>query len=298
MSDPYQTEPVVHQIGDLKITRIHETELAGFSPVALFPDFADVAEDTDYFPAHMMDDAGGIRLASHSWLVQGPNGTLLVDTGIGNAKQRPLSAPFHNHSNDFLGQLAAASVTPEQVDHVLLTHLHVDHVGWNTHQVDGVWIPTFSNATHVFSRDEYRFFADPANLEPRHRNSFLARQDSIDPVVANNQANMININDTEVMPGVRYISTPGHSPFHASIVMTSGDDTAIFAGDTLHHVAQVKRPSVNSIFDADPLAACTSRNTVLELASSDNTLLFGAHISGRSVLNISKSQNGFIWEEG
>lgn len=298
MPDPTEEQTVVLQVGELKITRIVETELAGFGPAALFPDFADAAEDTDYFPRHMMDNAGGIRLASHSWLVQGPNGTMLVDTGIGNDKQRPLSPPFHNQSSDFLDKLAAAGVAPEQVDHVLLTHLHVDHVGWNTHQVDGVWFPTFPNATHVFSGEEYRFFSDPNTFEQRHRNSFLARQDSVDPIVANNQALMIDVDDTEVLPGVRYISTPGHSPFHASIVMTSGDQTAIFSGDTVHHVAQVKRPEVNSIFDADPHLAHASRTAVLEIASADNTLLFGAHIAGRSVLNISKSKNGFHWDEG
>ncbi|MCR8726463.1 MBL fold metallo-hydrolase [Frigidibacter sp. ROC022] len=138
-------------------------------------------------------------------MVEAPCGKMLIDTGIGNAKQRPLSPPFNDHDNGFLGRLAAAGVQPDQVGFILLTHLHVDHVGWNTIQSDGVWRQTFPNARYLFSRTEYRFFADPANLSPRHRNSFLARQDSVDPVVANGQAEMIEVDGSEVLPGIRFL---------------------------------------------------------------------------------------------
>ena len=287
----------VQRVGALKITRIPETEMGGFSPAKLFPELAEHAGNTALFPEHMLTEAGDIRLASHSWLVEAPQGTMLVDTGIGNAKQRPLAPPFHNHDNDFLGAFAATGVQPDQIDLVLLTHLHVDHIGWNTVETDGVWLPTFPNARYVFSGAEYRHFANPTTFSQRNRNSFLARQDSIDPIVANGQAQMIEVDGSEVFPGVRFLPTPGHSPFHATIEISSEGETALFAGDTLHHVAQVHRPEVNSIFDADPKAARAARAKVLEIASREGTLLFGAHVSGSSVLRISRHDDGYSWQE-
>lgn len=286
-----------HRIGALTITRIDETELSGFAPQVLFPDLAAETGDPALFPAHMCDDAGDIRLASHAWLVEGPQGRMLVDTGIGDSKQRPLSPPFHDRQSDFLDRLAAAGVTPIQIDWVLHTHLHVDHVGWNTQAVDGIWLPTFPRARHLFSAEEYRAFADPANVSARTRNSFLARQDSVDPIVANGQAMMNPIDGTEVLPGVRFLPTPGHSPFHASIEITSEGQTALFAGDTLHHPAQVRRPQVNSVFDADPDAARAARAFVLERAAQPNVALFGAHIAGSSALRITRTGEGYDWTE-
>lgn len=286
-----------HSIGALTITRIDETELSGLAPQALFPDLADEAADPALFPAHMSTAAGEIRLASHSWLVEGPQGKILIDTGIGDGKQRPLSPMFHDRQSEFLVRLEEAGVAPSEVNWVLHTHLHVDHVGWNTRAVDAVWLPTFPAARHVFSGEEYRFFADPAQATARQRNSFLARQDSVDPIVANGQAMMITANGEEVLPGIRFLPTPGHSPFHASILISSQGETALFAGDTLHHVAQVRRPEVNSVFDADPVAARRARAQVLDLAAQPVVTLFGAHISGSSALRVVRSAAGYDWAE-
>jgi len=298
ISNPASSAAITRKVGKLTITRITETEIAGISPAGLFPDLAGLPEVVDLFPAHMLDAAGNVRLAVHSWLVRGPQGTWIIDTGIGNGKQRMLAPHFHDLQTDFLDRLAAEGVSPEDIDHVLLTHLHVDHVGWNTNTCEGVWLPTFLNARYIFTQAEYRFFGDPVNFSDRNRNSFLARQDSIDPVVANGQAVMIEADGRDVLSGVRFVSTPGHSPFHCSIVVESAGETAVFAGDTLHHVAQVVRPEVNSIFDFDPEQARASRTKVLEVASAERTLLFGGHISGGSVLNVSRGESGgYLWEE-
>lgn len=298
MPDPACPLPVVRRVGALTVTRITETEIAGFAPAALFPDLAGVADDPALFPSQLLNPAGQVRLAVHSWLIRGPQGTMLVDTGIGAGKERPLSPHFHRVSSDFLGQLATAGVRPVDIDHVLLTHLHVDHVGWNTVAIDGVWLPTFPNARYVFSGDEYHFFGDPANFAPRHRNSFLARQDSVDPVVAAGQAMMVPVDGSEALPGIRFLPTPGHSPFHAAILIASEGETALFAGDTLHHVAQVLRPEANSVFDADPAQARSSRLQVLDLAARPGTRLFGAHLAGSSVLTVTRRNEGFAWQDG
>lgn len=285
-----------YQVGALTITQIDETELVGMAPQALFPNLADEAGDPAHFSMHMSRD-GGIRLASHAWLVEGPQGRMLIDTGLGAGKQRPLTPIFHGLEKDFLDRLAQAGVAPADIDWVLDTHLDVDHVGWKTCAEEGVWLPTFANARHVFSGEEYRYYADPARATARTRNSFLARQDSVDQIVANGQAMMITADGSEVLPGIRFVSTPGHSPFHASILIASEGQTALFAGDTLYHVAQVRRPGVNFVFDADPEAARTSRGEVLALAAKPGVTLFGAHVSGSSALTISRTDIGYDWTE-
>ncbi|MBJ3777010.1 MBL fold metallo-hydrolase [Acuticoccus mangrovi] len=291
------SEPVVRHMGELKITRISEPDILALTPARLFPDLADEAADPALFPPHMLTEEGFVRLAVHAWLVEGPLVTLLVDTGIGNAKARPKAPLFHERQTDFLDTLAAAGVAPSAVDLVLLSHLHVDHVGWNTVRTDDVWLPTFPHAKYVFSEKEYRFYAAPQHYEARHHNSFLARMDSVDPVVANGQAVMIAVDGSEVMPNVRFHATPGHSPDHAVITIDTPDGRLLFAADTLHHPAQVLRPDVNSTFDLEPEAARASRRKMLDMAAEENTLLFGAHLSGTSVLDIRRTAEGYTWRE-
>lgn len=115
-----------------------------------------------------------------------------------------------------------ADPTSSIVDYVLHTHLHVDHVGWNTRLVDGRWQPTFPNARHIFSAKEYAFFSDPANADNRHRTSFLTQRDSVTPIVEAGLADMIEVDGREVIPGLSFHSTPGHSVDHASIVLRNG----------------------------------------------------------------------------
>ena len=266
------TAVVSSRIRSLTITRISEPEMSGFSP-----DMG-AGQHTWLFPDHMLNDAGDVHLAVQFWLVEGPPGTRLVDTGIGNAKQRPGDAPFHDKNTDHLCRLAAAGVAPEQVSYVLITHLHVDYVGWNTFSDNGIWLPTFSNARCVFFEQEYRFFADPANCTPSHHNSFPTRMDSVDPVVVNDQAIMVTLDGGEIPPSVRVEPKLSHSPFHGSIAVESHGKTALFADDVMHHVSQILRPEVNSVFDVHAEKSRASRFKVLDLASDPDTLLFGAHI--------------------
>ncbi len=290
------SELLERTLGRYKISKITELELTDFSPARLFPELRDQAADPTLFPAGLLSPAGNIILSSHSWLLRDGRQTILVDTGVGARKTRPFAPYFDNLAPPFLDHLEAAGVRPEDVDLVLLTHLHGDHVGWNTVRDGAIWRPTFPNARYVFSADEYRFFSNPENHIERHRTSFMARADSVDPIVSSGQAVMIPIDGSEVLPGIRYLPTPGHSPFHASIAIDAGDRTALFAGDTLHHHAQVFRPDVNSIFDADPDLARYSRGNLLEIASNPGTILFGAHLGGSSTIRIAKVAKGYHWQ--
>jgi len=290
------SEPLERRLGRYRISRIAELELTSFTPAKLFPALGEQAADPALFPADLLSPEGNIILSSHSWLLRDDRQTILVDTGAGAKKTRPFAPYFDNLDPPFLDRLAAAGVQPEDVDLVLLTHLHGDHVGWNTVWDGAAWRPTFTNARYVFSADEYGFFSAPENHIERHRTSFMARADSVDPVVNAGLAVMIPADGSEVLPGIRYLPTPGHSPFHASIAIDTGDGTALFAGDTLHHHAQVLRPDINSIFDADPTLARQSRANLLETASIPGTVVFGAHLAGGSAMRVEKDAEGYRWQ--
>ena len=290
------TRPKTYRVGSAEVTRIPELRLDGFTPAALLPDWP----EHDGAPArHRPDcftpDGGRVLLSVHSWLIRDRGRTILVDAGAGNDKQRPHARYFDRLRNPYLDQLTAAGVTPEAVDYVLLSHLHVDHVGWNTRLVDGEWVPTFPNARYLFSRREYEFFCDPANRSERNRTSIQARLDSVDPVVAAGLADPIEVDGREVMPGLSFHPTPGHSPDHASIVLQRDGERAIFAGDVLHDPVQVERPDLISIFDADPEATLRSRQWALGYAADADATFFASHFPSTAAGRVVRDGNGFAW---
>lgn len=284
-----------YQMGKTLISRIDELQLTSFAASKLLPDLAAEVDNEQIFPRDLLSEDGNIILSCHGWLVRDGKRTILVDTGAGAGKSRPFAPYFENLSPPFLENLAAHGVKPEDVDLVLLTHLHVDHVGWNTERDGDAFVPTFPNAKYVFCADEYAFFSNPENLIDRHRTSFMARADSVDPIVRSGQALMIKADSGEALSSIRFIATPGHSPFHASIALATDGGEALFAGDTLHHQAQVIHPEVNSVFDADPEQARASRRLVLERATQPGTILFGAHLAGSSAIQVARSELGYKW---
>jgi len=286
-----------YQIGSARITRIDEMDLTSLAPGQVFADLPDDATaDAALFPASSLHESGNVNLRVHSWLIETDGRRMLVDTGVGAFKQRPHAPHFDGLNSPLIRNLASTGVRPEDIDVVLLTHLHVDHVGWNTTLADGAWLPTFPNAEYVFTQDEYRFYARPENHTQRNLRSFMARQDSVDPVVAAGQDLMIPFGEAEPVANIRFVPTPGHSPFHCSILLDAGGGTALFAGDTLHHPFQVRLPEINSVFDADPQVSRSARRTLLDLAARPEITVFGTHIAGSSVLRIHRDGTGFAWE--
>ena len=152
-----------YAVGDITVTCIKEKLLSDFTPQRLYPDWNKyIVEERErpMDPACWDETGRNLIMSTHSWLVRTPKYTLLIDTGIGNQKTRRL--PIFDHLNEpFLERLAGAGVRPEDVDYVLLTHLHMDHVGWNTQLIDGRWIPTFPNARYVFPKPKTNTFLAP-----------------------------------------------------------------------------------------------------------------------------------------
>jgi glyoxylase-like metal-dependent hydrolase (beta-lactamase superfamily II) len=293
MSDPTTTQ--TFQVGDLKISRIAEVQLTAFAPEALLPRW-----DAERIKKHLsclipgsLDEAGRhLILSTHAWLVKSPEHTILIDTGIGNDKLR--AAPMFNQlRTPFLERLREAGASPDDIDIVLLTHLHTDHVGWNTRLVEGQWVPTFRNAQYVFSRIEYEALNMLSQSGGASRGFF---EDSVQPIVAAGQAQLVASGQSALIDNLALHPTPGHSIDHWSISLSSRGETAFFAGDVMHHPVQIYQPTWSSVFCPSPEDAQKSRMWALKFAADNDALVFSSHFAGSSAGRVRQGGRGYSWQ--
>lgn len=277
-----------YNVGDAVITRLTETELR-LAPQTLYPAWQEgVGPQSPAIIEHL--EEGKIPMSVHSWLVRIGKEIIIVDTGVGNDKEREFNRAFHRLQTPFLRQLQDHGVRPEDVTQVLLTHLHTDHIGWNTQLVDGIWTPTFPNATYVFPEAERRFLLSPAGESRR-----IIFEDSVRPVIEHRQAATIGSNGG-LYRGFTFFPTPGHSVGHMSIELESQGAIALFTGDFAHSPVQIERPDLGSVFCADPASAEASRAWVLQRAADTDATVFTAHFPRTSAGKIFKSGEGFRWQ--
>lgn len=283
-----------HVVGAATVTRVVEQYGPGFSPAYLFPDWQPAALDEHrgwMAPDHYDEAAGRLVSSVHTWIVRTARHTILVDSCVGNDKPRPGIGRFHQLNTDFLDRMAEAGVHPEGVDYVLCTHLHADHCGWNTRLLNGRWVPTFPNATYVFSKAEYAHWSGPAGRQGFNAGVF---EDSVLPVIASGQARIVD-GPAMVGDGLRLRPTPGHSPGHVAITLDSGAGRAVFCGDLMHHPVQVYHPAWNSRFCAQADAARASRRWALDHAAETQAVLFTSHFAGSSAGRVQRRGDGFEW---
>ena len=286
-----------YRIGDAVVTRIPELLLRSFKTTDLIPDWQPGIADR--FDAWMVPDCldeahTHVVISTHSWLVRTPRHTVIVDTAVGNDKPRPM-APFDHLHEPFLDHLAAAGVTPEQVDHVLLTHLHTDHIGWNTRLVDGRWRPTFPNARYILPQPDLdrvqALVAKEGAASPKTAFFF----DSIQPVLEASQVTPIGAKGGPVLDGFVYHPTPGHCSGHMSIGFSSGDERGFFAGDVMHHPIQVACPQWSSVFSEDHTRGQASRLWALNHLADTGALVFTSHFPSSGAGHVTRTPNGFGW---
>ncbi len=301
-----------YRVGSATITRLAERSLHGVNPATLFPSsdperLRNVGPSLD--PRTIGPD-GTLRQSLHAWLVRTPEHTLLVDTATGNGKNRPTQLALHRLDEPFLERLENLGVTPEQIDVVLHTHLHADHVGWNTALRDGRWEPVFRNAVHYFSAREAAYQAalatgdgqarahiDAASLGPPVRPPGSGvYEDSVAPVIEAGLARPIEIDGTEFLPGWRFLASPGHSIDHASLVFESQGERALFWGDVLHHPLQAAHPEWNSVYCEFPEAAIRSRRWALSYAAETNALVLTTHFADPSAGHVRREGGHFRWQ--
>ena len=261
------------QIGEVLITKVLEQECQ-WPFKAILPDAADVADGVAWLKPDFLTDDGRMKLSIHALVIESEGMTIVVDPCVGNDKSRPGSPVFENLSTSFLDDFDAAGFDPETVDLVVCTHLHVDHVGWNTRLVDGEWEPTFPNARYLFVETEYNFWRDePQSYGPVY-------EDSIRPIVDAGLSQLVEP-DHHITGEIWLESTPGHTPGHVSIRIISGGEEGVITGDLTHHPVQLAYPEICSSADWNQEMGKVSRLAALE-RWSDGRLVIGTHFAGRT----------------
>ncbi|WP_369252747.1 MBL fold metallo-hydrolase [Streptomyces sp. R41] len=284
------------ELGDVTVTRIEEMHGPIMPPDQFFPDLPEHAwqEHREMLvPDHLGADDAMVHVAMQTWLLRSEGRTILVDTGVGNDKSRPAVSGWDHLRLDYLGNLARAGVRPEDVDLVVNTHLHVDHVGWNTRLIDGAWVPTFPNATHLMPKADFNFWNPENNPDIAGGVNENVFEDSVAPVHAAGQVQLWETSH-RIDASLRLEAAPGHTPGSSVVKLASGSDRALFAGDLMHTPLQVMQPDHNSCFCQDPDQARTTRRRLLGWAADANALVLPAHFSGHSALEVEDKGSGFV----
>jgi len=273
----------VAQVGTASILRVEESAGPLFTPDGLLPDFAPEIVDRhrDWLvPAHFHLERRLLVMSIHSFVIRTGRHTILVDTCCGNHKDRsfaPGFKAFHRRQTNWLERLIGAGVAPDEVDWVMCTHLHVDHVGWNTRLRDGRWVPTFPKAKYLFARREFDYWNPDNGAEEAKRDAPIF-EDSVRPVAEAGQ--MVLVDDGYQLDDVMTIrEAPGHTPGTIFGQLRSQGQAAVFSGDMMHHPLQIYRPDWSSRFCSDPRRSAESRSRLLGSICDSDTILLPAHFS-------------------
>lgn len=277
--------------GDLTIHRIIEQETSFLPALDMFPSLAPelLSENRAWMrEAGALDAQDTLVLCFQSYVVKTPHHTILVDSCIGNDKPRPLRPKWNMKTDDgYMRALAAAGFSVGDIDFVMCTHLHVDHVGWNTRLEGGRWLPTFPNARYVFGKSEFDYWT-----EQNARAEVPPFADSVLPVVAAKQAEIVG-DDYAIGDHLRILPTPGHTPGHMAFAFGRGKDLAVVSGDLMHTPLQTRYPELSPRFDVDPAEAARTRRSFLERYCDTDTLCCTAHFPSPSTGKIRRLGNGF-----
>jgi glyoxylase-like metal-dependent hydrolase (beta-lactamase superfamily II) len=280
--------------GDLTVHRIIEQETTFLPALDMFPALTEdlLAQNRDWLrKAGAIDADDMLILCFQSYIVRTPHHTILIDSCIGNDKPRPLRPKWNMKTDDtYLRALKAAGFSVADIDFVMCTHLHVDHVGWNTRLEGGRWVPTFPNARYLFGKTEFDYWT-----EQHAKTAVPAFGDSVLPVVEAKRAEIVR-DDFAIGDHLRILPTPGHTPGHSAFVLGREKDDAVFAGDLIHSPLQALHPELSPRFDVDQAQAAVTRRNFLERYCDTDTLCCTAHFPSPSTGKIRRKGNGFACE--
>lgn len=258
------------QIGDVRITQVVELTTASLGPYLLPRATPEVLEPISWLKP-FLDQDGRIVLSIASLMLESQGEVLMVDTCIGNDKERTYPR-WNRMQGDFLARLAAAGFTPERVDTVLCTHMHVDHVGWNTRLVEGAWVPTFANARYLYAQEEWAHWKN----EPQEYGPVI--EDSVQPIFDAGLADLVG-SDHRVTDEVWLEPTPGHTPGHVSVHIASRGEEAVITGDMIHHPCQIANADWSSEADWNQSMSADTRSGFLARYADRPVLIIGTHFA-------------------
>ncbi len=274
------------QVGEIRITRVVDMADFTIAPQFLFEIENETVLEQEWMKPHFITSEGDLLVSVHAFIVESAGRKILVDTCLGNDKTRHTEA-WNMRQGSFLQDLSAAGFPPESIDTVICTHLHVDHVGWNTKLEDGRWVPTFPNARYLFGRIEWDHWRQEMEEERRlvaagndHAAKLLQVEivmaDSVLPVIAAGLHDLVEV-DHVVAPGVRLEPTPGHTPGHVSVMITSNGQEAIITGDMVHHPLQCAFPELGAHVDFSKTMSGETRRSFFDRNADRPVLILGTH---------------------
>ena len=268
------------KLGRIGVTKVVDT-LEHFSPrVLLDRTYEDFTPHHDWLRPQYLDEKYRMVLSIHTFVLKTKHHTVLIDTCVGNDKISGF--PQWNKRNaPFLTDLKAADVPLESVDYVFCTHMHVDHVGWNTRRQDGRWVPTFPNAKYLFNKVEWAHWEqaqDPLDV--------AVMDESIRPIIEAGQAEFVDVKDFGIGDEIVLEPTPGHTPGHCSVHLKSAGREAVITGDMMIHPVQVAEPHWNQLADADKSQAVRTRSGFVERYCDTDVLILGSHFNDPTGVHI------------
>jgi glyoxylase-like metal-dependent hydrolase (beta-lactamase superfamily II) len=288
-------EIVVLALGDVTVTRVEEVIL--HEATSLFAEWTDdmLQRHEDVLLPHCFDTANNAFFVSiHSYLVKTPKQTILIDTCGGNDKPRPASPRFDRLNTPWLERLKTAGASPEQIDTVICTHLHIDHVGWNTRLENGKWVPTFPAARYVFPRAEVEA-RDPkrgAANKPEAMN--LPFVDSVLPILEAGRATLVE-GDERWSDEIDFMPTPGHAPGQMAVRLRAGGEEVIFIADVMHQPVQIYHPTWNAKYCENQELAPRTRRRMLDYCADHGSLVLPAHFCFPHGGHIRRNGDGFVY---
>jgi glyoxylase-like metal-dependent hydrolase (beta-lactamase superfamily II) len=274
------------KIGDVTITRVIELEMSGGTRFILPDALRDAVKPIGWLRPHFADEAGNLIMSIHALVVETRDRRILVDTCIGNDKVRQIPA-WSLRNGPFLKDLAAAGYPVESIDTVLCTHLHIDHVGFNTSLVDGRWVATFPRARYLFGREEWEHWNA---AEPRGTPGPI--DDSVRPIVDAGLHQLVEV-DHRLNDEIWLEPTRGHTPGHVSVRIKSRGEEALITGDFVHHPCQMARPDWCSSADTDREQGIATRLRMFESLASAPVLVIGTHFATPTAGRVVK--DGKVW---
>jgi glyoxylase-like metal-dependent hydrolase (beta-lactamase superfamily II) len=259
-------------VGKVKITKIVELETVGSTRFILPLATNEAIRNMPWLIPHFATEEGRLKMSIHSLVVETSTRRIVVDTGLGNNKQGRTVPTWNNRQGPFLQTMIDAGFPPESIDTVLCTHLHVDHVGWNTRLVDGRWVATFPNARYLFGRSEYEHWRDHSE----EADKVAVFNDSVQPIMEAGKADLV-ASDARLGEEITLMPTPGHSPGHMSIHIRSDGEQALLTGDVAHHPCQMAHLDWSSTADSDPLQSAATRRELFSRFADSPALVIGGH---------------------
>jgi glyoxylase-like metal-dependent hydrolase (beta-lactamase superfamily II) len=272
-------------IGDVTVTKIIEHEVNGGSRYLL------PQGTPDWLHPYLAEGDACLRLSIHSFVVQTPTRRIIVDTCLGNDKRNRPVAYWNDRQGPFLGSLADAGCPAGTIDTVVNTHLHIDHVGWNTMLRQDRWVPTFPQARYLIAGAEYEYWRDHATRD----DTLQMLADSVLPVVRAGMADLVETGH-RICDEVSLVATPGHTPGHLSVHITSCGEEALITGDFMHHPCQVAHPDFELISDSDPARGTSTRLEMFDRLANRPVLVLISHFAGATAGHILREDGGYRFE--